>query len=110
METGTQMSGITYTNVKPEPTKTEKESGATMSPKQKMTTPQDAGSNEAKQQKRDTAPNAWKEKPNISENTSVKTNKEKTPPKGSIRFSIGLSEEQKSAKTEILKHPFNFSF
>ena len=36
------------------------------------------------------------------------TNKEKTPPKGSIRFSIGLSEEQKRAKTEILKHPFNF--
>jgi len=36
------------------------------------------------------------------------TNKEKTPPKGAVRFSISLSEEQKKAKTEILKHPFNF--
>ncbi len=36
------------------------------------------------------------------------TNKEKTPPKGSIRFSISLSAEQKKAKTEILKHPYNF--
>jgi len=36
------------------------------------------------------------------------TNKEKTPPKGSVRFSISLSPEQKRAKTEILKHPFNF--
>ena len=36
------------------------------------------------------------------------SNKEKTPPKGAIRFSISLSEEQKKAKTEILKHPFNF--
>ena len=35
-------------------------------------------------------------------------NKTKTPPKGNIRFSIGLSDEQKSAKAEILKHPFNF--
>ena len=36
------------------------------------------------------------------------TNKEKTPPKGSIRFSLSLSPEQKKAKTEILKHPYNF--
>jgi len=36
------------------------------------------------------------------------TNKEKTPPKGSVRFSISLSDEQKAAKTEILKFPFNF--
>ena len=38
----------------------------------------------------------------------AKTNIEKTPPKGSIRFSISLSPEQKKAKTDILKHPFNF--
>lgn len=38
----------------------------------------------------------------------AKQNIEKTPPKGNIRFSITLSEEQKDAKTEILKHPFNF--
>tara|TARA_R100001463_G_scaffold19495_3_gene47926 strand:- start:10188 stop:10847 length:660 start_codon:yes stop_codon:yes gene_type:complete len=36
------------------------------------------------------------------------TNKDKTPPKGSIKFSITLSTEQKNAKAEILKHPFNF--
>ena len=35
-------------------------------------------------------------------------NKKKNPPKGSVRFSISLSDEQKQAKTEILKHPFNF--
>ena len=35
-------------------------------------------------------------------------NKSKTPPKTSVRFSITLSEEQKNAKAEILKHPFNF--
>jgi len=35
-------------------------------------------------------------------------NKSKTPPKGTVRFSITLSEEQKSAKSKILKHPFNF--
>lgn len=33
---------------------------------------------------------------------------DKNPPKGNVRFSIGLSEEQKTAKTQILKHPFNF--
>jgi phosphate starvation-inducible PhoH-like protein len=35
-------------------------------------------------------------------------NIEKTPPKGPIRFSLTLSDEQKEAKTEIMKHPFNF--
>ena len=35
-------------------------------------------------------------------------NKSKTPPRGAVRFSISLSEEQKRAKTEILKTPFNF--
>ena len=38
----------------------------------------------------------------------AKQNVKKTPPKGAVRFSISLSEEQKKAKTEILKHPFNF--
>ena len=32
----------------------------------------------------------------------------KTPPKGAIRFSLSLSEEQKKSKTQILKHPYNF--
>ena len=35
-------------------------------------------------------------------------NVEKRVPKGNIKFSLSLSEEQKSAKTEILNHPFNF--
>ena len=35
-------------------------------------------------------------------------NKDKTPPKGAVRFSLSLSPEQKQAKTEILKHPFSF--
>ena len=35
-------------------------------------------------------------------------NTDKKPPKGPIRFSITLSEEQKEAKSLILKHPFNF--
>ncbi len=39
---------------------------------------------------------------------SPKNNTDKTPPKGSVRFSLSLSVEQKKAKTEILKHPFNF--
>ena len=38
----------------------------------------------------------------------AKENKLKTPPKGSVKFSISLSAEQKVAKTQILKHPFNF--
>ena len=38
----------------------------------------------------------------------AKQNIEKTPPKGSIKFSITLSEEQKLAKAEILRHPYNF--
>ena len=37
-----------------------------------------------------------------------KPNITKTPPKGAVRFSLSLSEEQKRAKTQILKHPFNF--
>ena len=32
----------------------------------------------------------------------------KQPPKGKVRFSISLSEEQKSAKTAVLYHPYNF--
>jgi len=37
-----------------------------------------------------------------------KSNITKTPPKGAVRFSISLSAEQKEAKAEILKHPYNF--
>lgn len=35
-------------------------------------------------------------------------NTEKRVPKGDIKFSITLSDEQKQAKSEILEHPFNF--
>jgi len=35
-------------------------------------------------------------------------NVEKRVPKGNIKFSLSLSEEQKLAKSEILNHPFNF--
>ena len=35
-------------------------------------------------------------------------NIEKRVPKGDIKFSITLSEEQKVAKQHILNHPFNF--
>ena len=38
----------------------------------------------------------------------TKENILKTPPKGLIKFSISLSEEQKLSKTAILNHPFNF--
>ena len=38
----------------------------------------------------------------------AKQNIEKTPPKGNVRFSISLSEEQKVAKQAILHHPYNF--
>jgi len=38
----------------------------------------------------------------------AKQNMAKKPPKGSIRFSLSLSEEQKSAKQAILHHPYNF--
>tara|TARA_R110002012_G_scaffold109796_1_gene253905 strand:+ start:132 stop:797 length:666 start_codon:yes stop_codon:yes gene_type:complete len=38
----------------------------------------------------------------------AKANTEKTPPKGAVKFSLSLSEEQKIAKAEILEHPFNF--
>lgn len=37
-----------------------------------------------------------------------KDNKSKIPPKGSVKFTLTLSPEQKIAKTEILKYPFNF--
>ena len=39
---------------------------------------------------------------------ATKDNMVKSPPKGNVRFSISLSEEQKKAKTQILKHPYNF--
>jgi len=35
-------------------------------------------------------------------------NKEKRQPKGSIKFNISLSEEQKQAKEQILNHAFSF--
>ena len=35
-------------------------------------------------------------------------NTDKKPPKGPIKFSITLSEEQKAAKQAILHHPYNF--
>lgn len=35
-------------------------------------------------------------------------NKQKTPPKNPVRFDITLSDEQRSAKSLILEHPFNF--
>ena len=38
----------------------------------------------------------------------AKANIEKKPPKGAVRFSLSLSDEQKKAKAEILRHPFNF--
>lgn len=37
-----------------------------------------------------------------------RTNTDKTPPKGNIRFSLSLSNEQKEAKAQILERPFNF--
>lgn len=38
----------------------------------------------------------------------AKQNISKPPPKGSIKFSLTLSEEQKESKSNILYHPFNF--
>ena len=38
----------------------------------------------------------------------AKQNIKKTPPKGTVRFSLSLSEEQKAAKQAILHHPYNF--
>jgi phosphate starvation-inducible protein PhoH and related proteins len=35
-------------------------------------------------------------------------NREKTPPKADVKFSITLSEEQKQAKAKIIETPFNF--
>ena len=39
---------------------------------------------------------------------AAKQNIEKTPPKGNVKFSITLSEEQKAAKQAMLHHPYNF--
>ena len=39
--------------------------------------------------------------------TSIK-NTDKTPPKGSVKFSLTLSDEQKEAKSNILQVPFSF--
>jgi len=38
----------------------------------------------------------------------AKQNIEKSTPKGNVKFSISLSEEQKSAKQAMLHHPYNF--
>ena len=38
----------------------------------------------------------------------VKPNTAKKAPKGTVKFSLTLSEEQKAAKQAILHHPFNF--
>ena len=38
----------------------------------------------------------------------IKPNTAKKAPKGTIKFSLTLSEEQKAAKQAILHHPFNF--
>lgn len=38
----------------------------------------------------------------------VRSKIKKKPPKGIVRFSLSLSEEQKKAKAYILEHPFNF--
>jgi phosphate starvation-inducible PhoH-like protein len=35
-------------------------------------------------------------------------NRDKTPPKNDVKFSITLSEEQKQAKSKIIQTPFNF--
>ena len=35
-------------------------------------------------------------------------NTDKKPPKGPVKFSITLSEEQKASKQAILHHPYNF--
>ena len=40
--------------------------------------------------------------------STKKQNIEKVAPKGNIRFSLTLSEEQKQAKAQILQHPFSF--
>ena len=37
-----------------------------------------------------------------------KQNIDRKPPKGSVKFSLNLSSEQKKSKTQILKHPYNF--
>jgi len=35
-------------------------------------------------------------------------NKSKKPPKGSVKFNISLSEEQKRAKEQMISHPYSF--
>jgi len=35
-------------------------------------------------------------------------NKSKKPPKGSVKFNISLSEEQKRAKEQMINHPYSF--
>ena len=37
-----------------------------------------------------------------------KQNIDKTAPKGAVRFSVTLSDEQKAAKAEVLTKPYNF--
>ena len=44
----------------------------------------------------------------MGESNSTTSEVTKKKPKGPIRFSLSLSDEQKRAKTEILRHPFNF--
>lgn len=39
---------------------------------------------------------------------SAVSNKEKTPPKNDIKFTLSLSEEQRNAKSKIIATPFNF--
>ncbi len=41
-------------------------------------------------------------------NTQILDNKNKKPPKNSVKFNISLSEEQKKAKEQIIKHAFSF--
>lgn len=44
----------------------------------------------------------------ITYTSMAKTNLEKTPPKGEIKFAITLSDDQKAAKALIMQTPFNF--
>ena len=44
----------------------------------------------------------------LKNNKHATQNINKQAPKGKVKFSITLSEEQKSAKTAILYHPYNF--
>ena len=40
--------------------------------------------------------------------SNIQNNKSKKPPKGNVKFNITLSDEQKRAKENILKHAFSF--